>query len=420
MKVVLVNTNDTGGGAAIACRRLLSAHVKNGVDVKMLVRTKNSKDNYIESTTHNGIKRLRNNFNFLYERLGFIAIESSKDVRFAFSSANIGEDISDNKLIKEADLIHLHWVNQGFISLQGIDKLLKLNKPVVWTLHDMWAFTGGCHYSGTCLNYGENCGNCYFLDKPSENDISAKIWNKKKSLYENKNITFVTCSNWLKETAKRSTLLKDFRIESIPNPIDTDKFSPGVHERLVEKLNLSLCKKYILFGAANVNDKRKGLNYFIEALNILNNRHPESVYKVELLVFGKSVGDIFNELPYKLNNMGVMKSQKEIAEIYSVSNLFVLPSIEDNLPNTIMESLACGTAVVAFNTGGIPEMIENGVNGYLAEYKSSESLADNIYKVLFESDSELLCRNARDKVMSTYTESNVSNKYLDLYNEIIK
>jgi glycosyltransferase involved in cell wall biosynthesis len=349
--------------------------------------------------------------------------ETSKDIRFAFSTACIGEDISKNKLVMEADIIHLHWVNQGFISLNGIEKLLKLNKPVVWTLHDMWAFTGGCHYSNNCNHFMKECGNCHFLKNPSSKDISHKIWMRKNEIFKKyKNITFVACSYWLQGIAKTSSLLQNFRIESIPNPINTEIFKPGVYENIVQKLNLALCKKYILFGAANVSDKRKGLQYFIDALNILKDKYPEIVYKVELIIFGKNkdINTIFNNSPFRINNIGQLNTQEEIAEVYSVANVFVLPSIEDNLPNTIMEALASGTAVVAFNTGGIPEMIDEGLNGFIAEYKSSQSLANKIYKILFESDNQSLSSYAREKVINNYNEKLISTKYFNLYKEIIQ
>jgi glycosyltransferase involved in cell wall biosynthesis len=418
MKVALVNTSDTIGGAAVACNRLLHALNSQHVQVNLLVQKKQSNSLLVNSTTNSYFKSKLNFYRFAYERLLFSLKEKSKEVRFAFSLANTGEDISNNTLIKQSDIIHLHWINFGFLSLNSLRKLFALNKPVVWTLHDMWSFTGGCHYCGDCNAYKTECKNCPFLKHPYKNDISNIIWNKKLKLYNNKNITIVTCSKWLAEVARNSSLLKNFRIESIPNPIDISIYQPFGKEALRNSMNLVNNKKYILFGSMNIEDKRKGFYYLSQALEILHQRHPELHEIIELIVFGKSNQSVFSKLPYKTNDLGMLKDENKIVQAYNAADLFILPSLEDNLPNTIMESLSCGTPVVAFNTGGIPEMIDHKSNGYLTDYKNAEDLANGIYWTLFQSENADI--NARKKVLESYTYEIVAEKYKQLYNDLLK
>jgi len=421
MKVTLVNTTDSLGGAAIACRRLLKVLAAYQVETNLLVQKKNINDQLITTTSDSTYKNLRNFYNFGFERFLFVLQERSKDIRFAFSLANTGEDISEKSLIRDADIIHLHWINAGFLSLDSLRKVFSLNKPVIWTLHDMWAFTGGCHYSFNCTAYKSTCSHCPFLRKPNAHDLSNKLFNKKINLYKKtNNLTFVTCSQWLGNIARESMLLRDFRIETIPNPIDINVFKPSNKISARQNLNLPVDKKLILFGAANVLDKRKGWNYFSDALKLISNKCSDSVDQIELVVFGKkSDQKDLMKLPFKVNNLSVINSEEKLAELYNAVDLFVLPSLEDNLPNTIMESFACGTPAVGFKIGGIPEMIDHLQNGYIAKYKSTEDLAEGIYWSVNVADKAVLSGNARNKVLSNYSPEIVANKYKQLYTDIL-
>lgn len=414
MKILIINKSDSSGGAAIAARRLKDALQANGNDVKMLVQEKLSDDDTIFSTGTGKLKKYKNFILFVFERLYFLFFEKSKLFRFSFSPAIAGENIAKHPLVLEADVIHLHWFNQGFLSLKNLNQLLKLNKKIVWTLHDMWAFTGGCHYSGDCNNYLENCGNCKFLKRPSKNDLSAKILKQKRKIIRNNNIQIVTCSNWLAEKARNSELLKGFKINAIPNAIDTNIFCPQDNTAIRKQLNLPVDKKLILFGSANIMDERKGLRYLVSALKKLQQVNSALTENIEILLFGKSNVAFIEELPLKINNLGSISGEANIANIYASADVFVLPSLEDNLPNTIMESLACGTPVVAFNSGGIPEMINHKENGYLAEYKSVEELYKGIEYVLKQNDNKMN-KLARGKVIEYYNQKRVAEKYTSIY-----
>ncbi len=421
MKVTLINTSDAGGGAPAACMRLLKALEHKQVDVQMMVQEKKTNEPRVSSIAEGPIGRLATKFNFLYERLPFIWFKAkSREVRFAFSPANTGTDVSTWAVVSNADVLHLHWTNGGFLSIDNLERLLQTGKPVVWTLHDMWTFTGGCHYAGECDHFIAECGNCWMLRSPGENDLSHTGWLKKLSMYKAAtNIVFVTCSNWLAGVAKTSSLLKDFRIEAIPNPIDTAIFSPGDKMKAREKWNIDPKQKIILFGAANILDRRKGITYLVDALNVLKEKYPD-LSDAGIVIFGKNKSFDISLLPFKVYEMSIISSQRDMAELYNLADVYVTPAIEDNLPNTVMEALACGTPVVAFNTGGIPDMVDHLQNGYLAAFKSAADLAAGLHYVLTSDKKNELSANARKKVLDNFTNDIVAEKYMTIYKSILK
>jgi glycosyltransferase involved in cell wall biosynthesis len=420
MKVTLINTADAGGGAPAACMRLLKALQLKQIDVKLQVQEKKTGEPLVDSVGDTLMGRLKAKFNFFYERLPFIWFRAKdKSVRFAFSTANAGTDISHQPDILNADILHLHWTNSGYLSTKNLQQLFETGKPVVWTLHDMWAFTGGCHYAGDCNHFIDRCGNCWMLRKPYEEDLSFKGHVRKSELYSaTENIVFVTCSHWLANVARNSSLLQNFRIETIPNPIDTSIFSAKDKTTARAKWNINQQSKIILFGAANIMDRRKGISYLVDALNIFKNNYTRSD-NIEIVIFGKNKAFDVSLFPFKVYEAGIINSQDDLAELYSFADVFVSPAIEDNLPNTIMEALACATPVVAFNTGGIPDMVEHLQNGFLAEFKSAADFAAGIHYVLNPDHTENLSINARNKVLNTFTNEKVAEQYMAVYKSIL-
>ena len=418
MKVTLINTSDAGGGAPAACMRLLKALEQDAVDVHLLVQNKYTNEPRVEAVADNPLSQLKAKADFYHERFPFMLLhEKDKTVRFAFSTAPVGTDISGEELVKDADVLHLHWTNSGFLSIKNLKQLAALNKPIVWTLHDMWAFTGGCHYAGECEHFVKECGNCPMLKDSGEKDISRKGWLRKAELYKlAKNITFVTCSNWLADVARTSSLLKGFRIQAIPNPIDVDLYAPQDQLMVRKKLGIAAEAKIILFGAANITHTRKGVACLVEALQLLKSDYPDLV-NIEVMIFGKSKGFDMDVIPFKVYALGVISDQQQLVEIYNAADVFVLPSLEDNLPNMVMEALSCGTPVVAFNTGGIPDMVEHQKNGYLAEYKSATDMAKGINYVLNADGS--LAIAAREKVTNTFTNDIVAEQYKKVYQSLL-
>lgn len=357
MKVLILSTYESAGGAAIAANRLLHALQKNSVEATMLCRKNLSwwkgKPQSWSSILERGIIWAVNGF--------------SKKNLWSTDIALLGQDITKTKEYKEADVIHLHWVCQGFISLKAIEGFIKDGKRVVWTMHDAW-----------------NAMGAYHLKIQQQDDrLERMTWKRKERLYANKKIQFVTCSEWLRGEALTSSLMAEQDVVAIPNPLDTDIFMPQPHPN----------KRRVLFVAQDVNNEMKGIQYLNEAAKML----PD----VEIVALGR-------DIPY-------IKDTKKMAELYASVDAFVLPSLSENLPNTIMEAMACGTPCVGFNVGGIPEMVDHKVNGYLAKYKDAEDLAEGIRYVLNEENHKRLSECARQKIIDCYSEKTVAEQYIKVY-----
>ncbi len=417
MRVLIVNTSENTGGAAVAANRLKDALNTNGVKAKMLVRDKVSDD-----ITVVGLKEsIRNRWNFLWDRFGiFRHLHFSKDHLWEIDTASCGTDITKLREFKEADVIHLAWINQGILSLKGIRQILRSGKPIVWTMHDFWPATGICHYPGECDHLQTHCSNCPLLPGDgSSHDLSYKIWNKKKDLYKDENIYFVACSNWLLKQVKASGLFLGQRMLSIPNPIDTHLYHPMDKAEARLRASLPEDKRLILFVSQKVTDARKGMNYFVKAVEQLVMAHPEMKENTGIALLGGHSEELAGSLPLPVYPLGYINDQRKIVCVYNSADVFVLPSLEDNLPNTIMEAMACGVPCVGFKVGGIPEMIDHQKTGYVAQPKDASDLARGIDWVLHEADAGQLSQSALHKVSVNYSKRVVALKYIEVYNEAI-
>lgn len=401
MKVIFLNTSERTGGAAVAAGRLRQALNRMGVQVDLLVR----EDTWL------------NRFRFYWERLViFLCNHFNRKNLFTVSIANTGKDVSHHPLVKDVDIIHLHWINQGFLSLKDIRALVKLGKPIVWTMHDMWPATGICHYSGDCDKYQLKCERCPLQSTGSIFDLARWRYKRKKDCGLNQ-ICFVGCSRWIMNVAQKSSLLKGAVFYSIPNSIDTKLFRPMNKQEARSLLNLPENKILLLFAAAKISDKRKGISYLVTACSLLKSHYKE---QLEVLLLGTKADEIKQELPFKVHTMGYISDNSTMVAMYSCADLFVVPSLEDNLPNTIMESLSCGTPCVGFRVGGIPEMIDHKQNGYLANYKDADDLAAGIQWVLDYPDKEALSKACVEKVKRCYSEEVVAGQYKALYEKLLK
>lgn len=393
LHIVLLSYHNSNGGAGIAAGRLKVALEKEGHRVDYLVREKASTSNAIKFGTG-----LISWLKFIAERLFFLRFEKDKSIRFLFNPGVFGSDISKHRLIQQADIVHLHWVNFGFLSVSDITQLTKLNKPIFWTLHDMWAFTGGCHHSGDCEFFQQSCGDCKFLKNPHPTDLSHRMWEAKKTGFASKNLHIITCSDWLGNRAKQSSILGGQSIITIPNAIDTEFFSPNANS-----LELDPNKKYVLFVAMRVNAPAKGFHLLKEALHYLD------AATTELLIVG---GEMTEDLPLKAHNFGQVSDPARMRDIYAAADVFVTPSLEENLPNTIMEAMACGTACVGFQVGGIPEMIEHQVTGYVAQAFDPEDLAKGINWSLVSKTAGI---KSREYALEHYNQTTVAQQHLAYY-----
>ncbi|MBQ3634643.1 MAG: glycosyltransferase [Bacteroidales bacterium] len=421
MKVVHINKTEGGGGAAVAARRLHEGLLKAGIESSMLVeKGSRNKGRHIDSLSGGLFSNVAAFCRFVSERLYLLPKERSSRMRYNFSVANVGVDISTHPLVREADIIHLHWINQGFLSLGSLSKLFALGKPIFWTLHDMWSFTGGCHYAGTCLEYTEHCGFCPFLRTPEKADLSYKGFLQKREVYGDVDLTAVACSNWLGSCATSSALLRKKKCITIPNPIDTKVFRPMDKNEARKELGLPTDKKLLLFGAASVSDTRKGYRFLLEALRIISDSFPMIAKQIELVVFGRVKGQLNEDNHnFKTHHLDFISSTETLVKLYNAADVFVLPSLQDNLPNTVVESMSCGTPVVGFRTGGAPEMVVHEKTGYLAEVKNALSLAGGICSLLM-SHTASHQQEISEHAASLYSEEVVIPQFVKAYEEALK
>jgi glycosyltransferase involved in cell wall biosynthesis/MoaA/NifB/PqqE/SkfB family radical SAM enzyme len=417
LKIIHLTSVDKGG-AGIAAYRLHKGLLKNEYDSTFLVLSKSGDDESVKKIEDLIYQNEQENFwlnqwnkcqesakKYSYKPEGF---EVFTDINSEINLSNVNE-------IKNSDVINLHWTAGLLDSIYM--QLAFFNKPIVWTLHDMNAFTGGCHYSDGCEKYKYGCGGCPQLGSNDENDLSHQIWLKKSEAYKNLNLTIVTPSKWLADCATQSPLFFNFPIVVIPNGFPLDIYKPASDSSENESSKIGEKQKLILFGADYETD-RKGFKYLVSALELLSKKIVD--YKISLGVFGYFPADFKIPDNCTLINYGKISDENELAKIYGNADVFVLPSLEDNLPNVVIEALACGAPVVGFNIGGVKEQVEHKVNGYLAHAKNVADLADGIHWVLFESNYRSLQNNSRSKVFREYSMEGQTTKYLNLYQNLVE
>ncbi|MBQ6965580.1 MAG: glycosyltransferase family 4 protein [Bacteroidaceae bacterium] len=411
MRVLIINTSERIGGAAIAANRLMEALRKGGVKVQMLVRDKQTDRLTVLAVKGKWSMGLR----FLWERLCiYIANGFSRKNLFQVDIANTGTDVTKLPAFERADVVHLHWVNQGFLSLADIDRIMHSGKKVVITMHDQWYFTGICHYSAQCDKYQTLCQDCELMNGHLLGDLAKKVFLRKQHIYRDARLTFVGCSRWMASLAQNSLLTKGHQVLSIPNAIDTDVFCPHDKAEARKVFGLPIDKHLLLFGCQRITDERKGFRFLVEALTLIKRNHPALAEATEIAVVGGEAENIRHEVPFDIIPISYVSDPQKMVSLYNAVDVYVTPSLQDNLPNTIMEAMACGIPCVGFNVGGIPEMIDHKENGYVATYKDAQDFADGIVWTL-TSDRQALSTHARQKVMTTYSEDIVAQKYLEVY-----
>lgn len=373
MKFLHLNYSDSKGGAAIAAVRHHNAMLAAGMDSEVLV---------IEHRRHN--PHVDRHFRFKETR-AFLRIPHKifKWIHrpYGIWSSNIyGFDLSNNSKVKEADVIILHWVNFYMMSIKSIEKILKTGKPIYWFMHDMWPITGGCHYALDCLKYMTHCGNCPFLrnhnGRGNDKDLSWRQFEEKmKRLSSYSNLHILTPSKWLATKTTQSAIFRGHPVEVVRNVVDLNVFKPKDKESARRRLGLPEDKKLILFGANNLQSVYKGWNLLMNALRL-------PIDGAEGVVYGGSCPESLQmELGVKINNMGNINDIERLTDLYSACDVLVSPSLADNYPNVIVEAHACGLPVVGTAVGGIPEMIQDGVDGCVVE-PDGQSIREGIIRVL--------------------------------------
>lgn len=416
MRVLIINTTERQGGPAIAAYRLTEALKNNGIRAKMLVRRKSTE----QVTTVLAERSMANRISVLWEKLSVILHTHFRRNRiYSIDFGHSGTDITELPEFKQADVIHLHWINDGMLSLSSVEKIIASGKPIVWTLHDMWPFTGICHYSHECDHYTSHCHNCPQINSRKHRDMAFHIFECKKQLLHGAQIQFVACSRWLGNMASNSLLLNGRKIISIPNAINTNLFRPRSKRLAREVVGLPTNKRLILFSSHSFTDERKGFHYLKEAIKRLAKTYPEWSQHIGIVLIGNDIEpSIYREIPVEVYPLSYIADEKHLVDIYNAIDLFAIPSLQDNLPNTIVEAMACGVPCIGFNVGGIPEMIDHLHNGYVAEYKNVNDLAEGIHWLLTEGEYDILSREAARKAINTYGENSVAMKYIGVYNHI--
>lgn len=297
----------------------------------------------------------------------------------SFSYPVLGNNLAKLEQVKNADVIYIHWALKGMMNLRSMEQLARLNKPVVIFLHDMWNITGGCHHSFSCEKYKtEGCNNCPMFPADKKNDLSAKEFRKKMRLYSKyNNLFFVSPSKWLYDCAKESLLTKNKPVFYIPNILDKALFKPADKTVARQILNVDTGETVIAFGAITVNSPYKGWTYLQKALELLSK--DDSLKNISVLIFGSAYNkEIANAIPFKTRFMGYLLDEYSTSLVYNASDVFIAPSLAEAFGYVVMEALSCGTPVVGFNVGGIPDMIRHKENGYLAKYKDADDVSEGI------------------------------------------
>lgn len=418
MRVLIINTSERVGGAAIAANRLMEALKKNGVKARMLVRDKQTDQMTVAAIPSSWLLPLK----FVWERLCiFVANGFRMKNVFQMDIANTGTDITQLFEFQQADVIHLHWTNQGYLSLSDLNKILHAGKPVVITMHDMWYFTGICHYAGECTRYESGCYKCPQLTNGGwGKDWARFVFERKKQMYSDVKISFVGCSKWIANLARNSRLTQGQFVINIPNTINTHVFHPTDMMEVRKKWNLPTDKTLILFGSQRINDERKGFRYLAEACSIIKKEGKELADRLGVVVLGSHSDKVESLIPFDVYPINYLSSEHEVMEMYNAVNLFVTPSLQDNLPNTIVEAMACGTPCVGFKVGGIPEMIDHQVNGYVANYMDATDFAKGIQWCLDKENYDTLRENAHKKALNTYSEDRIARRYTDVYEMLLE
>lgn len=418
MQVVLLNHSDSLGGASVVTMRLMQALVQLGVDARMLVMQASGRSMRVAELR----PRWRRRACFLAEAARiYLGNGFSRENLFKVSVAEWGMPVHEHPWVKDADVVVLNWINQGMLSLSEIGRI---KAPVVWTMHDMWPFTGVCHHAGECNRYVADCGYCQYLYNGTRaKDLSSSTLARKAELYAAKKIHFVAVSNWLAQCCRQSSLCKGADVSVIPNAFHSDSYST---RSAVPRSECGLPEgELIAFGAARIDDPVKGLDLAVDALNRLH----ASGRKATAVFFGAMRDPRALEglrMPYV--HLGMVSDPSRIAELLAHCTVILSSSHYETLPGTLIEGMAAGCIPVAFLHGGQADIVTHRKNGYLATYPDTSDLADGLEWALSQAET-LTDRTASNplsreglhrEIDRLFNARLVANRYLALFNTLIK
>ncbi len=412
MKILIVNTSDIQGGAARASYRLHKSLLNQNINTKMLVQSKRSDDYTVLTISKTKIKKGIDLLRPLIDSIPTRFYKNKTKTLFSpswFGFSNIVDTINEIN----PDIVHLHWVCNSMIRIEEIPDI---KAPIVWSLHDNWAFTGGCHIMWECEKYQSECGACPRLGSIKVNDLSRKIFHRKeKAFREKKDMTIIGLSRWLNEASMSSTLLKNKKHVNLPNPIDTKLFKPFDKEKSRELWDLPQEKKLVLFGANSaISDINKGFKELSEAITKLDKNT-----NIEFVVFGSSEPENALDFGLKTHYKGTLTDDISLVTLYSAVDVMVVPSLQEAFGQTASEAMSCGTPVVAFGSTGLLDIVDHKSNGYLAKPYNIDDLKNGIEWILNYFEYDKLCESAREKVLREFDSVVVAQKYIELYKSIL-
>ncbi|MBE8998644.1 MULTISPECIES: glycosyltransferase family 4 protein [unclassified Nostoc] len=405
MNVLHINQSDIGGGAAIAGYRLHQGLLQQGVNSKLLVGKVKTDSSLVAAVGHK--YRVENQLLRLTRRLGLNYLHLLSTF-----------DIWKHDFYEQADIINFHNLHTGYFNYLGIPGLTK-SKPAIFTLHDMWSFTGHCAYSYDCDRWQQGCGQCPYPETYPEiaRDNTRLEWQLKDWVYSKSNLTIVTPSQWLTEQAKKS-ILNRFSIYHIPYGLNTDAYQPLEKDKCKNILGIPADKKVIMFCADGLEDSRKGGDLLVQAIQTL----PKAL-KAEtlLLTLGSGGEKVLEVVGIPTLNLGYVSGDRMKSIAYSAADVFIFPTRADNLPLVLQESMACGTPMVSFKVGGVPDLVRPGITGYLAQPEDTQDFCNGIVQLLVDREQlHKMSENCRAIALQEYTLELQTKRYIELYQQVLQ
>ena len=412
MKVVHLSTYTAQGGAGIATLRIHKRLLEKGIDSHLLVfKPSGSLAPGVTEVKKGFLYRVKESFFYRFDKYFFRSKVRPGAQLFSFNYFR-RISIKRHPLIRQADIVCVYWVGANFLTPKQIGEI---DKPIVWRLSDKWPFTGGCHYSGDCKRYEDHCGSCPQLEISKKKDFTWFQWKRKNKAWRNTNITVVAPSSWIADAARRSSLFRNRPVVRVGTGVDDNIFKPISKEEAREALNIPGNSKVILFGANNALESTyKGGVFFRKMIGQLAEK--DFIF----LIFGSDKSQQPDDIYKKVKFLGVLREEKELQQAYSAADIFICPSTEDNLPNTVLESMACGTPCIAFrNSGGVVDAIDHKENGYLAEFKNVDDLVNGIVWISEANRDGKISERAREKIINEFTLEKQVNSLIALYKSIV-
>jgi glycosyltransferase involved in cell wall biosynthesis len=415
MKVAHLSHTDDGAGAGRAAYRIHSSLRELGVDSRMLVSEKRTADPSVQAMSGTGLCHWRSRVpEYLEARAGR---SLARDASVFLSPARYGYfEPAREAVVREADVVATYWINGAFISPES---LVAIDKPLLWRLSDVWPFTGGCHYPGSCKRFESMCGECPQLRQPGKEDAAYRLWQRKRNAWSTLDLTVVAPSNWMAVMARRSSLFANRRVEVIPTGVDLKRYRPADRSAARARFGLPQDRLLIVFGAMSMTDHvRKGYRELRQALDVVA-RSPLSS-KVLAVVFGNNA-PLLEDLRLPAVSLGHLQRDDALIAAYNCADLVVVPSLEDNLPNVALEAMACGAPVVGFDVCGMPDIVVDGWNGRLVTIEEPDGLGRVLVDLLSDPESLAVMRiNAREHAFSRHSLEGQAQRYLHLYEQLVE